>query len=376
MNRLIRESVLCILLILLLFTNSSTADSNESSSAYPMSIVDGAGRTVNITMPIERVIVLNSDIAESLRILGVEDKIIGITDSVKNRVTYFPELKNKQMVGKWTMPDYELIGEIAKGGKDEVVPNIIVLGYALVDKDYGAPAVEKGLAPFKNIPSAGFDIHKPDEFAKDLIALGKIFGKEEKAQEYINWYNKKTQDVKSEVEGLNLPKVYLESSSTTPKLGELGTYSSKSSTGQSVRITGGFNIAKNLSLEFPKVDWEWVMKQNPDVIILTKYCPAEKLGWEGSPSSDSVALEAIRNEIMSRTGGSSISAIKNNKVYIIDSYKLNGPDGVIGLTYLAKMLHPETNLDPHAVEKEYFEKIGLEYPDDAVTVYPAIEAPK
>jgi iron complex transport system substrate-binding protein len=252
-------------------------------------------------MPIERVIVLNSDIAESLRILGVEDKIIGITDSVKNRVTYFPELKDKQLVGIWTLPDYELIGEIAKGGKDEIEPDIIVLDYALVDKAYGAPGVEKGLAPFKNIPSAGFDNHKPDEFAKDLMTLGKIFGKE--AEAYLYWYNEKTEDVKKAVEGQNLPKVYLESSSISSKLGELGTYSSKSSTGQSVRITGGYNVAKDIILEFPKVDWEWVVKQNPDIILLTMYCPADKLGWEGAPSSDSIALETIKNEMMSRTGG-------------------------------------------------------------------------
>ncbi len=60
-----------------------------------------------------------------------------------------------------------------------------------------------------------------------------------------------------------MPKVYLESSSTSPKIGELGTYSGMSSTGQVTRITNGYNVAKDLKLEFPKVEWEWVVKQNP-----------------------------------------------------------------------------------------------------------------
>jgi iron complex transport system substrate-binding protein len=374
MNKLLRNGAISLILGLLLASSVALAASDGNSTGYPRTITDGANRTITLTQPIERIIVLNGDLAESLRILGVEDKIIAITDSVKNRATYFPELKNKQLVGTWTNPDYEMIGEIAKGGNDEIEPNIIVLGYALIDKAYGAPAVEKGLAPFKNILSAGYDIHKPDEFAKDLMAMGKIFGKEAEAQEYIDWYNEKTGDVNTAVNGLNMPKVYLESSSTSPKIGELGTYSSMSSTGQVIRITNGYNVAKDLKLEFPKVDWEWVVKQNPDVIILTKYCPASKLGWDGAPSSDSVSLETIRNELISRPGASSVSAVKNNRIYIVDAYKLNGPDGVIGLTYVAKALHPEIDLDPAKVEKEYFEKIGLKFPDTSISIYPEIKA--
>lgn len=374
MSKLLRYSAISLILGIMLISGCSLAASDGKNSSYPITVTDGANRNITITMPIERVIVLNSDIAESLKILGVEDKVIGITDSVKNRVTYFPELKDKQLIGTWTQPDYEMIGEIAKGGKDEIDPNIIVLGYAYVDKPYGAPGVEKGLAPFKNILNAGFDIHKPDEFAKDLMALGKIFGKEAEAQEYLNWYNQKTQDVSKAIKGMNLARVYLESSSTSPKLGELGTYSSISGLGQLTRIADGYNVAKDLSIEFPKVDWEWVVKQNPDVIILTKYGPAEKLGWDGAPSADSVALEKIINELQSRSGASSVPAVKNNRIYIFDSYKFFGPDGVVGLTYLAKALHPDADLDPSSVEKEYFKRIGLNYPDNAVTVYPEIKS--
>ena len=234
--------------------------------------------------------------------------------------------------------------------------------------------MEKGLSPFKSILSAGYDIHKPDEFAKDLLAMGEIFGKEAQAQEYLDWYNEKTEDVNKAVNELNMPKVYLESSSTSPKIGELGTYSGMSSTGQVTRITNGYNVAKDLKLEFPKVDWEWVVKQNPEVIILTKYCPADKLGWNAAPSTDSIALETIRNELISRPGASSISAVKDGRIYIMDAYKLNGPDGVIGLTYISKALHPETDLDPGAVEREYFEKVGLEFPDTSISIYPEVES--
>jgi iron complex transport system substrate-binding protein len=373
MNKVLSTSSFCLLLGMLLISCIVPAAAEGDDTVYPKTVTDGANRTITITEPIEKIVVLNGDIAEALKILGVEDKIIAVTDSVKNRATLFPDLTKKQVIGKWTEPDYEMIGEIAKGGNDEVEPNIIVIGYAYVDKPYGAPAVEKSLAPFKNILNAGFDIHKPDEFAKDLMTLGKIFDKESEAEEYIKWYNEETNNVKNAVKDLNMPKVYIESSSTSPKIGELGTYGKGSGLTQQVRIANGLNVARDLELEWPKVDWEWVVKQNPEVIILTKYAPAEKLGWDEGPSKDTIDLQKIILEVQSRAGASSIPAIKNNRIYVFDAYKIFGTDGVVGLTYIAKIIHPEADLDPKAVEKEYFQKIGLDYQDTAITMYPALE---
>jgi len=372
MNKLLLNSSICLLLgMLLVSCIASAADGN--STGYPKTITDGADRTITITEPIERVVVLNSDIAEALKILGVEDKIIAVTDSVKNRVTYFPDLTKKQVIGKWTEPDYEMIGEIAKGSNDEVVQDIIIIGYAYVDKPYGAPGVEKSLAPFKKILNAGFDIHKPDNFEKDMRTLGSIFDKEAEAEEFLKWNKEKTNDVKNAVKDLNLPEVYIESSSTSPKLGELGTYGKGSGLTQQIRIANGLNVARDLELEWPKVDWEWAIKQNPEVIILTKYAIADKLGWDEGPSKDTVDLQKLISEVQARAGASSVSAIKNDRIYVFDAYKIFGTDGVVGLTYLAKIIHPEADLDPKAVEKEYFRKIGIEYPDTAITMYPALK---
>ena len=177
-----------------------------------------------------------------------------------------------------------------------------------------------------------------------MRVMGAIFDKEAEAEEYINWYNEKTNNAKNAVKNLNLPKVYIESTSTSPKIGELGTYGMGAGVTQQIRIANGLNVAKGLELEWPKVDWEWVIKQNPEVIILTKYCPAEKLGWDNTPSTDSVGLEKIIAEVQARPGASSVSAIKNNKIYVIDAYKLFGTDGVVGLTYLAKIIHPEVQI--------------------------------
>jgi iron complex transport system substrate-binding protein len=363
------------IILLMLISNVALVVADGNSTHYPKTVIDGANRTITITEPIERVVALTSDISEALKILGVEDKTIAVTDSIQKKTALFPILTKKQFIGKWTDFDYEMIGELAKGGKDEIEPNIIAIGYAYVDQPYGAPGVEKGLAPFKNILNAGFDIHKPDNFENSMRALGMIFDKEAEAEEYIKWYNEKTNNVKGAVKDLNLPRVYVESlsSSASPKLGELGTYGKSAGATQQIMIANGLNVAKSLELEWPKVDWEWVIEQNPEVIILMKYAPSDKLGWDKAPSTDTVDLENIIAEVRARPGASSVPAIKNNRIYVIDASKIFGTDGIVGLTYLAKIIHPESDLDPKEVEKEYYKKIGLEFPDNAITVYPKLE---
>ena len=127
MNILLRNAAVSLILGLMLISGVALVAADGNSTDYPKTVTDGANRTITITEPIEKVVVLNGDIAEALKILGVEDKIVAVTDSVKNRATLFSDLSNKQVIGKWTEPDYEMIGEIAKGGKDEVEPILLSL---------------------------------------------------------------------------------------------------------------------------------------------------------------------------------------------------------------------------------------------------------
>ena len=78
-----------------------------------------SGKEVTFSQPIERVIVLNSDAAEAVSMLGAADKVVGVSDTVLKKGYYFPQLKKKQNIGKWNQPDYEMIGEIAKGGGEK-----------------------------------------------------------------------------------------------------------------------------------------------------------------------------------------------------------------------------------------------------------------
>ncbi|MDI9617418.1 MAG: ABC transporter substrate-binding protein, partial [Methanothrix sp.] len=69
---------------------------------------------------------------------------------------------------------------------------------------------------------------------------------------------------------------------------------------------------------------------------------------------------------------SGVNAVKNNRVYVVNWEIMAGLDDVVGLTYLAKILHPEVNLDPESVYMEYLEFLGVKYPEDRMFVYPEV----
>ena len=341
-----------------------------SGADYPLTITDSAGRDVTFPQPVERIIVLSSDAAEAVVMLGAADKVVGVSDTVQKKGYYFPQLKKKQSIGKWNQPDYEMIGELAKGSEESITPDILVIGYSYPDKPYGIFGVEKGLAPFKDIRTVALEFIKPENMTREIETLGKILSKEAEAQDYINWYREKRASVEQAVNGLNKPRVYAEWSSTS----DLSTLGAGSGFDQVLGVANGYNIARKLGDAYPKVGWEWVVTQNPEVILKrqTQSSDQTEIGWQSGPSQDTVKLQAAQNELLARSGASGISAVKADRVFVLDWDVLNGLDQAVGITYLAKLLHPETDLDPASVHKEYLQLLGLEYPEGRTFVYPEL----
>ncbi len=342
----------------------------EGTSSYPIKVNDSAGREVTIDIPIERIIVLNSDAAEAVAILGCADKIVGVSDTVKNKEYYFPQLRDTQMIGKWSDPDYEMIAEIAKKG-EEIVPDILVITYVSPGKPYGVEEADKKLSPF-GIKVVGLDLYKPESMISEILTLGKILDREEEARRYAEWHEMTKAKVEKAVAGTNILRVYAES---TSKGGSYTTHGVGSGMDQLISLARGINIGNEVTGAYPVVDWEWVISKNPDVIIkkvsYTDRTPYP-FGWGRPPSIDSVKLEGIRNEIVERAGSKSINAIKTNRVYLINWEITAGLDDAVGLAYLAKIIHPEIDLDPVEVYKEYLRMLGVDYPDGRIFVYPEI----
>jgi iron complex transport system substrate-binding protein len=199
MRKRLFSALLTLVLMALLLSGSAWA------AEFPLTFNDSAGRSVTLQMPVERVIVLSSDAAEAVELLGAEDLIVGVADTVQKYSWCLPHLKSKALVGKWNAPDYEMIGQIARGEGDTITPDILVLGYPsgkMSGKSYAVDAVEEGLSPFENITVAGFSFYKEQSLDEEITKLGMILGKEDKAQEYIAWKNSQKEAISNAVQNL------------------------------------------------------------------------------------------------------------------------------------------------------------------------------
>lgn len=357
------RGLLMAVFILAAISGMTTA---ADSTGYPRTIVDDADREITIEMPVEKIIPLDSSVAKMLYLLGEQDKIIAVGDDVISRSGYLPGVKDKQNIGKWHEYDYEMIGELSKDGEN-TPPNIIVLCSAnsMDPVSEIAPALEG----FSNIAVIGLDTNKMENVTQDLKALGVVLDKESKVQENIDWYEEKIAQVKSAVEGKSKTKVYNELAASKGT-GDLSTYGTISTISKLIEMAGGYNVNRDPKT-FTKVSWEWVISQNPEIIFKTGAIDA--YGWAKGPSQDTVGLEKTIYEILSRPGADTLNAVKNDRVYVVWGSMLSGFDNVVGVAYLAKMFHPEIDLDPDEICREYMSRLGLDFQKDRILVYPAIE---
>jgi iron complex transport system substrate-binding protein len=341
---------------------------NESEKE--LILIDSAGRIVALKMPVERIIPLSSNAPEAIGLLSASDKIVGITQDVKDRNYDFPDLQDRQVIGKGSDPNYEMIGKVAqKGGT--IPQDIIVIAFSYKDYPYGAFGVDENLAPLKNISVIALDFYKQETLNEEVTQLGFILKNVEAAKKFIDWHDQQLSKIDEAIRDLPVPKVYLESNSKGG-LGALSTYGNGSGTDQLLKAAKGYNIIRE-NVMYPKIDWEQVVSLDPDVIIKTDYLKSSdtKPGWTSAPSADAVTLEAIRNDILSRPGANNISAVKSGRVYILRAEILYGLSNLFGLSYMAKLIHPEASLNPEGANKEYRTMSGLaDYSDDREFVYP------
>jgi len=318
------------------------------ADGFPKTIVDSANRTVTIDKPVEKIVPIVSWSYEPLYILGAQDKIVGVEKGSKVHYSYLPGMGGKPVIGTYKEPDYETIIELK--------PDVVIVQPKFVNQ------VDEKLSPL-GIKVVCLPFNQQGMFDQELTTLADILGSEEKARadEFIAWKQGSLDALKSRVDGIN-PKVrvYGEWSDTPWYTG-----SKISGLDDVITMAGGYNIAgplnpeENLSLRYPTVDSEWVLKENPEVIIF----PAFDY-YTGYMQTDSYNSTKFLDEAKLRPGLNGTDAAKNNRFYIIDAYLIEAVRGFIGAQYLAKLFYPEQfkDLDPEAIHKEYFEKwMGVPY---------------
>lgn len=312
-----------------------------------ITVIDSIERKVTLSYPIERIVITDDTVADAVRLFGRQSQVVGIEGSIPGR-GYFPEMSDKPVTGgQWSGLNWEKVLELK--------PDVILIS----DHPACTPKITEQ-ANKLNIPVVVLRWRFPEGQDETVRILGEIFGEEERATEFIQWKNSNLEMIRERVNDLGEKeklRAYLEVAFSGP----VGRAAGRGKpAGQVMEMAGLRNIC-----EFQRnkeVSSEWIMEQNPDIIIMCDYAGGAG-GITGYLATDTWKITEYLKGVKEQTKFKLTNAVKKNNVYLMNT-KLRGSMHLIGVLYLAKAAYPERfkDLEPEKVHKEFFERwMGVSY---------------
>ena len=302
-------------------------------------IEDAFGREMTVKIPVQRIVVLNSDVLEVLRSLGARDLVKGVYSEIDKDGAFFQEFLDRPRVGSWRNANAELIADLNPD---------IVIAY----ENNPGTELEKQLSPF-GIQVIRLNFYKLGTIVREVTTLGRIIGREQQGLLLAAWYGEKLNAVRKRLDTVKeRPMVYVESYSAFHTAGP-------GSGGHDMCVyAGGKNLADEFKVPYSEITSEWVISKQPDVIFKT-------WAWgNGFGRKDNKFFNAVRDEMAARPSWNLIQAVKKGRVHVLDSSIWTGPRAVIGVAYMAKWIYPDlfNDLDPEQIHREYLESFqGIPY---------------
>ena len=307
-----------------------------------LTVLDNDGEIITFRKPVKRVISDHITTLNAMRILDAEDLIAGIDTYLTADMgpIYMQDLANLPTIGNFHKPDYEAVLSLNPD---------VYLSYRSVYGPGGKKALKEKLPGVIVFETGYYTPYDPENLTMDIRKLGYILDRRDQAEAYIEWYHGYLDMIKERTAGLSKderPRAYpspgwdLYNCIANFKLAD---------------IAGGINIGAGLGPTYVKVDPEWVIKQNPHVIL------KQSFSGHAYDTDDPSKMIAEREEIMNRPELADVSAVKNGRVYLWHMYTSGMfPNDIITIAYIAKWLHPDLfeDLDPEAVHQEYLDRFS------------------
>lgn len=295
-------SVAVVVSSVMAFAGGYMVGAMASSNDAGVLLVDDYGRTIKLSATPERIVSVAPTPTEILFAVGAGDLVVGVDDYSD----YPAETANLTKVGSYTLNTEVIVG---------LQPDLIISSDLV-------PLSQLELLEDQGIPFVILATRTLDDVMKDIRLVGILTGHVDDAVALAEDLEERVDAItaKTLAEGVVMPRVYVE-------YYPYWTYGPGSFGDDLIALAGGINIAGNTSSEYPMVTSEFVIAQDPEVIVYT-------FGYMTSTTAD---------EIASRPGWDTITAVSTDRIYSIDDNLVSryGPRIVDGLEQLAETLHPE-----------------------------------
>jgi len=269
-----------------------------------------------------RLIVTNSDAYEMLLGLGAADNIAGISDIARQSFAGEVEMPS---IGNWRNPNIEAIINLK--------PDVVVTYNQWPD----LLGFDNKLQPF-GIKVERIDCTFISEYHSDISRLAALVGKANVADSMIADFDGIVNTIKTAVAGITARKrVYFEFS-------DFSAMGAGTANNEMLELINAVNIAAPLKIQYPKISTEWLLEENPDMIV--KVVTADNLTVD------------MYDKLVARAGWDKLDAVRNGQVYLISTELCSGPRAMIGCLYLGKWCYPDrfAAVNPDSVHAGWLQK--------------------
>jgi len=275
-----------------------------------------------VTMGGDSGFVVIDDYGRAVKISGVPQRIVSVAPTPTEIL--FAVGAGQQVVGVDNYSDYPAAAAaLPKVGSFSLnIEAIMALNPDLIIAGDLVPLQQLELISDRGVPYILFADRTLEDVFKTIRLAGVVTGHVDEADQLATDLSARVDAItnKTLADGVSKPKVYVE-------YYPMWSYGPGSFGDDLIMLAGGENIAGNASSEYPMLTNEFIIAQNPDVIVYTT-------GVMSTTTTDSIA---------GRSGWSSITAVSTGNIHSVDDNLLSryGPRVVDGLEALAEILHPE-----------------------------------
>ena len=267
MKKIIRNSFYLALLIISMFIISCAKKNDENAKK-------GENKKYN------RIVVLDPATVEMIYMLGAEDKIVGVANLERSKVWPEEKVAKLESVGTFIKPSLERIITLK--------PDLVITS-ALTDDN-----LNNGLKS-NSIEAKRIQANSIEEIFTNFMEVAKMLGKENEANKIIAEKRAKLEEIKKMATG-NKKGLFVMSASP------LMVFGSDNLPNDIMKLLNIKNIAENQKGRNPIVTPEFIIKENPDIIITLL----------PNPSQIVATNPQLKN----------VNAIKNSKFIVVNSSQI------------------------------------------------------